>query len=91
MLVSMLSYLNLCSEEFALYAKGRLPTDVWQVTVREIEGNFTKPLWQSLWHGLRPGYQSQPDFAAMIDAIVKRHGVPHGWSQALARGSVASG
>lgn len=30
MLVSMLSYLNLSAEEFALYEKGRLPKDVWQ-------------------------------------------------------------
>lgn len=90
MLVSMLSYLNLSAEEFALYQKGRLPKDVWQVTIREIEDNFAKPLWQSIWQNVKAGYASQPDFAAMIEAIVRRNPAPHAWSQTLARGSVAT-
>lgn len=90
MLVSMLSYLNLSAEEFALYQKGRLPKDVWQVTIREIEGNFAKPLWQSIWQDVKAGYASQPDFAALIEAIVRRNPAPHAWSQTLARGSVAN-
>ena len=76
MLVSIMSYLNLSAEEFALHRKGRLARDVWQVTSREIEANFATPLWGSIWKEVRSGYTSQPEFAALIDAIVARSARP---------------
>ena len=72
MLISMLSYLNLCSEEFGMYQRGRLPRDVWKVTTREIEGNFAHPLWRDIWRDVRGQYDSHSPFAAFIDAVVAR-------------------
>ena len=43
--LAAIDYFNLCSEEFALHAKGRLPRDAWQVTAAEIDRRLVSPLW----------------------------------------------
>lgn len=37
---SLIDYLNLSSEEFSLYTKGRLPTDAWEEAAAELQRNF---------------------------------------------------
>ncbi len=66
--LSSIEYLNLCSEEFALYRSGRLASDAWNVTSTEIERNFTSPLWRDVWTHIRREYESTKEFADYIDS-----------------------
>lgn len=69
---SMLSYLNLCCEEYALYKKGRLPQDVWDVSQKEIVANFKQPLWSDAWTSLKPRYESDPEFIRLMERTILR-------------------
>lgn len=42
---SMIEYGNLCSEEFALRQKRRIPKDLWEVWVDGIRENFEAEIW----------------------------------------------
>ena len=66
--LSLIEYLNLCSEEFALYRSGRLASDAWNITSTEIERNFTSPLWRDVWTHIRREYESTKEFADYIDS-----------------------
>lgn len=65
--LSMLDYLNLSSEEYALYTKGRLPPDTWQVTAAEMRRNFTRTLWRDVWFVVRNEYASHKAFLTYMD------------------------
>ena len=66
--LSLIEYVNLCSEEFALYRSGRLASDAWSVTSAEIQRNFTSPLWRDVWTHIRREYESTKEFADYIDS-----------------------
>lgn len=69
---SVMSYLNLCSEEYALFLRGRLPQDVWDVSRKEIEANFESTLWRDAWELVKPRYMSDPEFVRFMDGAVLR-------------------
>jgi hypothetical protein len=69
---SMMSYLNLCCEEYALLLKGRLPQDVWDVSRKEIEANFKQPLWRDAWTSVKRRYESDPEFTKFMERTVLR-------------------
>lgn len=68
--LSLIEYLNLCSEEFALYRSGRLGTDMWNVSRAEIERNFLSPLWRDVWTHIRTEYESTKEFLTYVDGLV---------------------
>lgn len=69
---SMMSYLNLCCEEYALFLKGRLPQDVWEVSRKEIVANFKQPLWRDAWTWVKPRYASDPEFMRLMEGTILR-------------------
>ena len=69
---SMIDYLNLSSEEFSLYTKGRLPTDTWEVTAAELQRNFTRSLWRDVWGQVRDEYTSHKAFLAYMDNLISK-------------------
>jgi hypothetical protein len=69
---SMMSYLNLCCEEHALFLKGRLPQDVWEVSRKEIVSNFKSALWRDAWALVKPRYESDPEFWRFMEDVVLR-------------------
>lgn len=62
-------YLNLCSEEFALYSQKRIASDIWGVWSSEIADIFTFSAWKSAWKILREEYSSFPEFRNYIDSL----------------------
>ncbi len=69
---SMMSYLNLCCEEYALYQKGRLPQDVWDVSRKEIQSNFRNAIWRDAWTSVKPRYESDPEFMRLMEGTILR-------------------
>jgi len=48
---SMIEYLNLCSEEFALWKQGRVPGEIWELWKGGLRENFEAEIWRP--HGAR--------------------------------------
>lgn len=67
---AMIDYLNLCSEEYALFQEGRLPQDTWRVSKAEIVRNFRNSLWQDAWRYVSNEYSSHPGFRKFMEQVV---------------------
>lgn len=63
----MISYGNLCSEEFALWEKGRIPKDIWKLWVSGMNENFEAPLWRLAWKKVIREYGSYEDFVKFME------------------------
>ena len=66
--VCILKYLNLCSEEFALYQKGYLAKDIWKMWEAELVRTLRSPLLQREWKRLRAEFKADPLFFAFVEA-----------------------
>lgn len=60
-------YANLCSEEFALHRKGRVPGDIWQIWSSEMSARFAQPIWRDAWTSLRDDHSTFRPFQSFID------------------------
>ncbi|MBN9352688.1 MAG: hypothetical protein J0H04_01400, partial [Hyphomicrobium denitrificans] len=72
LLRSMIQYCNLCSEEFALHARGRVPTDIWRIWEDGIFENFEAPIWRELWSEVAKEYRSYEPFWQFMNELVAR-------------------
>ena len=81
--LSVIEYLNLSSEENRPYRKGRLTKDIWQVTAAEIERRFGNEVWREAWQMLRNEYASDARLRDRRPEDVHKQRLPH---RKLARG-----
>jgi hypothetical protein len=70
-LQAVLRYANLCSEEFALHRRGRVPHDVYSVWAAGMRSYFERPIWRECWGTVRNQYDAYPDFKRYVDGIVR--------------------
>jgi len=61
-LASARAYFNLCGEEYALGAKGRIDRNFWQGWLDNLKARMTQPIWQDCWRELESAYRGQSDF-----------------------------
>jgi hypothetical protein len=67
---SMIEYGNLCSEEFALWEQGRIPTDIWQVWKDAIRENFETEIWRATWAEVSREYESFKPFMSFMKKLL---------------------
>ncbi len=67
---SMIQYLNLCSEEFALHSPGRVPQEIWKIWVSGIRENFEARLWREAWQKVRREYESFTPFVQFMETTI---------------------
>jgi len=65
--LSVLRYLNLCSEEFYLFKRGYLAGDVWQIWEGELRRTLGSPLVRREWVVLKREFASYPEFLSYVD------------------------
>ena len=66
--LAVLRYLNLCSEEFYLFRRGYLATDIWGLWEAELKRTLGSPLFIREWKRLRSEFQSYPEFREYVDS-----------------------
>jgi len=67
--LSVLKYLNLCSEEFYLCKRKYLSQDVWQIWEGELKRTLSSPLYCREWPKLRREFEAYPDFLKYVEDI----------------------
>jgi hypothetical protein len=67
---SMIEYGNLCCEEFALQAQGRIPTEIWETWKEGIAENFETAVWRDAWKLVAVEYRSYETFSAFMDRLI---------------------
>jgi hypothetical protein len=65
--LSVLRYLNLCSEEFYLCKKSYLSIDVWRIWEAELKRTLGSTLVVREWKKLRQEFQAYPEFLAYVE------------------------
>jgi hypothetical protein len=65
--IAVLTYLNLCSEEFYLWKEGLLSKKVWRIWEAELRRTLRSPLVQREWPDLKGEFQSYPAFSEYLE------------------------
>lgn len=65
--VSVLRYLNLCSEEYYLRKSGYLSKEVWGIWEAELKRTLRTPLFRQEWLKLSNEFQAYPDFRSYVE------------------------
>ena len=65
---AVLEYLNLSSEEFYLWKRGYLSSEIWQIWESELIRTLRSPMLGREWAKLRPEFQSYPEFSMFVEA-----------------------
>jgi hypothetical protein len=65
--ISILRYLNLCSEEYYLCERGYLSKELWGIWEDELKRTLNSPLFVREWEGLRNEFLSYPEFLEFVD------------------------
>ena len=68
---SMIEYLNLCSEEFALHSQGRIPEEIWDTWTDGIKENFETEIWRDAWRLVAVEYVSYRKFYAFMEKLIQ--------------------
>ncbi len=69
--LSVLRYLNLCSEEYYLYKKRWLHNEIWEIWEGELIRTLQTPLFIREWQTLASEFESYPKFKEYVDKIQK--------------------
>jgi hypothetical protein len=67
--LSVLRYLNLCSEEYYLYKKRWLHKEIWEIWEDELIRTLQTPLFIREWETLASEFESYPKFKEYIDEV----------------------
>ena len=67
--ISILRYLNLCSEEYYLCERGYLSKELWGIWEDELKRTLNSPLFVREWEGLRNEFLSYPEFLEFVDDV----------------------
>jgi hypothetical protein len=65
--ISILRYLNLCSEEYYLCKRGYLSKELWEIWEDELKRTLNSPLFVREWKDLRNEFLSYPEFLEFVD------------------------
>ena len=65
---AVLRYLNLCSEEFYLWKRRYLATDIWYIWESELRRTLRSALIKREWRAVRREFASYPEFAQYVEA-----------------------
>lgn len=65
--VSLLRYLNFCSEEFFLCRAGFVSKKIWDIWQPEIERALRSPDLRREWRRIRIEFREYPDFFAFVE------------------------
>jgi hypothetical protein len=63
-------YLNLCSEEYYLYRRGRIDKETWAIWRDGIEEVFRLPWLRDTWEGVRHEYAYYEPFCTFLDECI---------------------
>lgn len=63
---AILRYLNLCSEEFYLWRRGYLSTDIWRIWEGEIRRTLASPLYRREWPQLVAEFAAYDEFVRYV-------------------------
>jgi hypothetical protein len=88
--LSVLRYLNLCSEEFYLCKKKYLSCHVWKIWEAELKRTLSSTLVVREWTRLREEFQAYPEFLEYVETA-QRQGCAAGSNFALLQASSAPG
>jgi hypothetical protein len=72
--LSVLRYLNLCSEEYYLRQKGWLYKETWGIWERELIRTLQTPLFRREWRELANEFESYPKFKEYVENAQKAVG-----------------
>ncbi len=72
--LSVLKYLNLCSEEYYLYHRKYLDKDIWTIWEDELKRTVASSLIRREWPALEHEFDSYPDFKDFISGIIDASG-----------------
>lgn len=67
--LSVLKYMNLCSEEYYLYKKGWLNASIWRIWEAELMRTLQTPLMVREWKTLSREFDAYPAFQAFVEAV----------------------
>jgi hypothetical protein len=70
--LSVLRYLNLCSEEFYLCKKKYLSSHVWRIWEAELKRTLGSTLVVREWARLREEFQAYPEFLEYVECAQRR-------------------
>jgi hypothetical protein len=70
--LSLLRYLNLCSEEFCLWQHKYIATGVWRIWQAEMDRTLVSPLYRKAWPLLEKEFRCYPDFSKYVEAVQRR-------------------
>ena len=70
--LSVLRYLNLCSEELYLFRYGHLDKKLWAIWEDELIRMLRTPLVRREWAELRREFESYPEFFEFVDAAQRK-------------------
>ena len=68
----VLRYLNLCSEEFYLWKRGYLSSDIWNIWKDEIERTIGSPLFRREWDLIKGEFSAFREFEDYVNEIHRR-------------------
>ncbi|MDZ4850382.1 MAG: hypothetical protein SGI77_13940 [Pirellulaceae bacterium] len=66
-LLGILRYLNLCSEEFYLWKAGLLDKKIWCIWEDELIKTLRSRTVVAAWHELSPEFSSYPEFVRFVE------------------------
>jgi hypothetical protein len=69
---SVLKYLNLCSEEYYLWQKKLLASDLWNIWEDELNRTLRSPLFVREWKILAKEFEFYPEFRRYVENIQKK-------------------
>lgn len=67
--LAALRYLNMCSEEYYLWRRGYLNTEVWTIWEAELQRTLRSPLILREWRDLSSEFESYPEFVRYVAAV----------------------
>lgn len=67
--ISILRYLNLCSEEYYLYKRGYLNKEIWNIWEEELQRTLKSRLLIREWRDLKSEFESYPDFCNYVEGM----------------------
>jgi hypothetical protein len=74
--LSILRYLNLCSEELYLFRYGHLDKKLWLIWENELSRMLRTPLVRREWADLRREFESYPEFLAFVEEAQRTASLP---------------
>ncbi|MGH7256480.1 MAG: hypothetical protein ACREI3_11960 [Nitrospirales bacterium] len=66
---AVLRYLNLCSEEYYLWKRNYLATEIWRIWEAELARTLKSPLIRREWKKLKEEFQAFPEFLAYVESV----------------------